>query len=367
MKAIVALLFVLLPCCVLAQKKQSRHPVNAIQLDAGPTFACALVNGQLWYWGLTGFSNLSRPTKLVPEKKIKSVSCCLDDLIALDENGVIWGWGYAISHLKPMDSKEDYQSPTQLFDSIRWARIDFAYNYFAGIKKDGTLWLAGEDKCLLASDNSLKLIQLGKGQTWIDVGLGNVHGGALNDKQVLWTWGRNSTGQLGIGIMKRTDRIIDCYPLQPVATGITWKMVDIENSNSVAISKDGSLWFWGDSAYSLWEPKPVLAPTKIGGNAKWISASTARYHTLAVQEDGSLWAMGKNAHGELGDGTTNSRNKLVRIGNGNDWVQVKAGLYSFSLAVKKDGTIWAWGNNECGQLGDSMTTDRHVPQRVYLK
>lgn len=84
-------------------------------------------------------------------------------------------------------------------------------------------------------------------------------------------------------------------------------------------------------------------------------------HSLAVMADGSLYAWGYNSHGQLGDGTTVNRLRPVKVGSG--FSQVAAGV-RFTVGVKRDGTLWAWGDNEFGALGDGTTTSSSVPKRV---
>jgi len=95
----------------------------------------------------------------------------------------------------------------------------------------------------------------------------------------------------------------------------------------------------------------------------WAQVSGGSYHSLALKADGSLWAWGWNFFGQLGDGTTTDHYSLVRIGTASDWAQVSAG-HSHSLAVKADGSLWAWGLNNEGQVGDGTATDQYAPVQI---
>lgn len=87
-----------------------------------------------------------------------------------------------------------------------------------------------------------------------------------------------------------------------------------------------------------------------GGIFSIRSVSAGRLHTMAIGTDGSLWACGNNEYGQLGDGTNTTRNTPTKIGN-DTWASVSAGT-QHTVAIKSDGSLWAWGNNEYGQLGD---------------
>jgi alpha-tubulin suppressor-like RCC1 family protein len=93
-----------------------------------------------------------------------------------------------------------------------------------------------------------------------------------------------------------------------------------------------------------------------------ISAGYA--HSIALKSDGTLWAWGYNGDGELGDGSTTDRYTPVQVsGGGSTWAAIAAG-YAHTIALKSDGTLWAWGDNDYGQLGDGFNTDRHTPVQV---
>jgi len=94
-----------------------------------------------------------------------------------------------------------------------------------------------------------------------------------------------------------------------------------------------------------------------------VSASTF-HHTVAIRTDGTLWAWGLNNAGQLGDGTTTNRHTPTQIGTARNWASVSAGGNLSTVAIRTDGTLWAWGNNISGQLGDGTTTIRYVPTQI---
>ena len=85
--------------------------------------------------------------------------------------------------------------------------------------------------------------------------------------------------------------------------------------------------------------------------------AAGEYHTVALKTDGSLWAWGDNGDGQLGDGTTAGKSVPTPIGSDHNWAQTAAGYYH-TLALKTDGSLWAWGDNWYGQLGDGTTGEQ---------
>lgn len=129
----------------------------------------------------------------------------------------------------------------------------------------------------------------------------------------------------------------------------------------IILAPDGSLWAWGDENLG-W---PVLgipgvrhlkSLRRIGDENDWVAIAAGNSHNAAIKSDGSLWAWGANFRGQLGDGTKTTRPAPVRSVPGNDWKQVAAGG-SHTVALKKDGTLWSWGDNWGGQLGIGSTSN----------
>jgi hypothetical protein len=104
---------------------------------------------------------------------------------------------------------------------------------------------------------------------------------------------------------------------------------------------------------------------QIGAAADWQAVAAGQHHTVALKQDGTLWAWGQNSYGQLGDGTTAQRNSPVQIGIAADWQAVATG-YSHNVAIKQDGTLWGWGYNGNGQLGDGTTVSKSSPVQIGI-
>ncbi|RJQ56029.1 MAG: hypothetical protein C4521_01550, partial [Actinobacteria bacterium] len=95
----------------------------------------------------------------------------------------------------------------------------------------------------------------------------------------------------------------------------------------------------------------------------WTGTAAGYYHTLGLRSDGTLWSWGRNQYGQVGDGTLTNRLSPVQVAPGTQW-DAAAGGVNHTLGIQRDGTLWAWGRNGYAQLGDGTRTDRLVPVRI---
>ncbi|WP_374550335.1 T9SS type A sorting domain-containing protein [Flavobacterium sp.] len=152
-----------------------------------------------------------------------------------------------------------------------------------------------------------------------------------------------------------------------IAFSQCWKKVSTGNYHSIGIKNDGSMWSWGWNQYGQLGYGPFgfgsYAKGQVGTSSDWDSVSANEDHSFAIKTDGTLWGWGYNNYGQLGNGNYINQNLPVQIGTSNNWLKVSAGYY-FGVAIKTDGTLWAWGRNDLYQLGTGNNTWTTEPVQI---
>jgi len=228
-----------------------------------------------------------------------------------------------------------------------------------------------------------------------DAGATNYQGShslALSSQGEVFAWGCNAYGQLGDGSTTNRStptKVPGIGSIVAIAAGGGAKYNYPAPGTSYALTADGTVYAWGydnegqcgQGTTTLSRPNPVQVQGLDHVVAIAAGGASARYaydgytprggHALALKDNGEVWAWGNNLNGQLGDGTTTNRALPVRVAGLSDVVAIACGgaiadtpLAGHSLALRADGTVWAWGLNNCGQLGDGTTTNRLTPVKV---
>jgi alpha-tubulin suppressor-like RCC1 family protein len=301
----------------------------------------------------TAFNNLA-PTQTVNSGKFLTTS------------GTNTSWDNVYSEYTLYSSPGT--SPIQISSSQSWKHVAEGGGHWIAVKTDGTLWAWGDNTYGQLGDgtivNQLNPIQIGSLTNWEQVCAESFSSSAIKTDGTLWTWGQNNMGQLGDGTY-----VSKSSPTQ-VGSLTTWKQVSMEY-HTAAVKTDGTLWGWGeDYSGSFLGSGPFgstySSPIQIGSLTNWSQVSCGGRYTTAIKTDGTLWAWGYNANGEVGNGTSTPISSPIQIGLLTNWSQVSAGLYNYesTAAIKTDGTLWMWGSNNLGKLGDNTVVPKSSPIQI---
>ncbi len=148
--------------------------------------------------------------------------------------------------------------------------------------------------------------------------------------------------------------------------GLKIKQVALGKQHGAAVCEGGSLWMWGYNEYGelgFEEKVEVWTPRRVSGIGAVKAVSLGEHHSAAICEDGTLWMWGRNANGQLGDGTTDNRWEPAQVDDLEGVKLVSLG-FNHSAAVDGNGALWTWGGNSSGQLGIDSTEDKSTPQQV---
>jgi len=321
-------------------------------------------DGTLWVWG----ERQPTPQQFGTLNTWQTVSAGDGHYLALQQNGTLWAWGSNSSRQLGHETLASSAVPIQVKPGSLWKSIDAEGNHSIGIQQNGSLWHWGSF-APGGYPSTANPYEIQPNKKWLQASAGAFHVAAVQDNGALWTWGNNESGQLGNGttfMVRLYDNYIwdNSYQVHP---GSTWQSAVATGLHTLAVRHDGSLWSWGTNSAGQ-TGSAALFPVALNAagqvlNATWRSVSTSSTHTVAVRQDGTLWTWGNNQRGQLGDGTTTSRSVPVQLGNLTSWLSASAGP-SYTVAIRQDGTLWSWGSNEFGQLGNGTTKDYHRPRQI---
>lgn len=197
------------------------------------------------------------------------------------------------------------------------------------------------------------------------IAAGYIHSVALKTDGTVWAWGSSAFGQLGLGTFTSVNA-----PIQVTAlSGIT--SIACGYRLTLALKNDGTVWSFGENGVGQLgigisgSGTESYAPVQVNGLTSITAIACGWEHCFAMKNDGTVWAWGGNYYGKLGDGTTTDRSTPTQIPSLTGVKVVNGGCgAAHSIGVKPDGSIWAWGGNYYGQLGNGTLTDIYTSEQL---
>lgn len=250
------------------------------------------------------------------------------------------------------------------------------------IASDGTAHCWGSDtgqqlgNGATGDANAPGAVTMPAGKTFTGIDAGTSHTCALASDGAAWCWGDDTNGQLGNGTTLTAAQTIPVAVVMP--SGKRFKAISTGAQHSCAISGEGLAYCWGSDASAQLgngavvtanqaSPVAVTMPTTSAG---WIDVSAGTSHTCAVASDGTVWCWGSDSYGQLGNGSTATGNRfspnLIVMPTGKTFTQVSAGVNS-TCAITTLGTAYCWGSDATGQLGNGGTLGtQYSPSSVSM-
>ncbi len=341
--------------------------------------ACGLkTTGKLFCWGrgLEGQLGVGTlvssavPAEVPPPAGAtwQMVRAGLWHMCALDSTGALWCWGRNQSAQVQDGAEGHITKPIQVGSDTDWVDLSGGVSHMCGLKKDGRLFCWGSRVFGEIGDGTMSLPltpkPIGK-DTWSRISAYGEVGCAISTAGQLACWGNNENGQLGTGDTASRNGPAPASGMDMVSR------VGVGRQHACAVTKAGEMRCTGKNANGQLgsgnnTPQstflPILSSGKAWANLLWKEVSAGEEHNCAVATEGSLWCWGLNSNGQLGQATNPAIGTLVQVlpATPKDWKVVAAGQLH-TCATRADTSLWCWGRNTEGQLGNNMPLDGKIP------
>jgi alpha-tubulin suppressor-like RCC1 family protein len=355
-----------------------------VEIVAGGAFSLAVRNdGKVWSWGVNSDGQLGQgsvgasqgtPGQVLTVNNGAFVAASAYNGVAVESDGTVWAWGDNGHGGLGNGTGQISQVPVELPNFTGAVGVAGGDNYSLTLRSNGTVWGWGTNTGSQlgnggSSPNPVTTpVQATGITTATAIAAGSDHGMALLTGGTVVGWGGNGAGQVGDGSSGAAKP--SPVPL-PALSAIT--QIACGQFHCMAIRNDATndrtLWTWGYNAQGQLGQGGTGAgnptPTKLSGISGVVSMAGGDRHTIIAKSDGSVWVWGSNDLGQLGQGATSltpvpSPTPVAGI---TDAVAVGAGFFH-CLVIRSDGTVLAWGLNDNGQLGDGTKTDHYLPAPV---
>ncbi len=327
-------------------------------------------------WGSNSYGELGNgtyadtnvPARVSSLRNVVAVASGWFHSLALTSDGSVWAWGRNSNGQLGIGSTATRNVPARVSRLSHVVGIGSGYSHSLAIRSDGTVWawganFTGQLGNGSKTDSALPVKVSGLSSV-VAIAGGGAHSLAVKSDGTVWSWGYNSDGQLGDDDTRDTSLPVQVPGLRNVF------MVAAGGAHSLAITSDGAVWAWGSNVTGQLGNggnAESHRPVRVAGLRNAVAVAGADWFSLALKGDGTVWAWGWNAEGELGNGTNTTTSVPTLVVGLSDIVAISAGPAQRSghgLALRADGTVWAWGDNSRGQLGNGASNNSAVPVQV---
>lgn len=342
----------------------------------GESHSVALrADGTVFTWGRNNYGQLgngSTNNSLVPMAAknfsgAKSIAVGDNHTLVAKADGTAWSWGYnGYGQLGKGDTTE-VNSPVPVLYLSGVSTVAAGCNFSLALTNDQTVWSWGSNdsgQLGYVSNNKSAPIKIPSLDNVVSIVAGCDSGYALKADGSVWAWGNNSYGQLGDGTKTNSN----VPKLVSGTTGI--KAIAAGNSHVVALKQDGTLLTWGKNDYNYCQLgnsvdqygycRASSAPAPVAGISGITQIAATSANTVALKTDGTVWVWGSNYYGQLGNGSGNNSLTPVQVSGLNQITEVASSKGDHLLARKASGEVYAWGRNNYGQLGQGDSNDYSV-------
>ena len=390
----------LLPPTFAAGQVEAVSAVNtpvcpASTISAGSTWSAAISNGQLYTWGRNvegelglGFQSTQVPTPTAVKSNplltsVTEVTAGFITAYAIDPSGQAWGWGIDEHSQRgnggPLTDVY-LPTPAPISGPTNVVSVGAAFDHALALTSDGTVWGWGESPGLGLDSGDNFFAQdapviLSTPAHVVKVVAGYRFSLLLTSDGTVYSVGNNVSGQLGL-----PDRFVPTWQAIPGLSGI----VDVAVSEglgtgfTIALDRTGHVFVFGDNTQGQLGngtpqfPLSTSTPTEVAGLDGVIQVAAGGSFVLALKRDGTVWAWGAASFGVLGIGPVTTGNGDVAVPTqvafpaATEIVQVAAG-FQHSLAIDSDGNVWAWGEDSLGALGTGVVGQNQLtPVEISL-